>query len=231
MAPAKSTALLVTGRPNGRTKKYHPDNLQRGLRALRATGVYLSAQRAMGISKTTWKYWIEKSRKGQPGDGFDIPCPEIGEGITRRWHEVVQDTLDDALDAVELKMTSAALGERLQILTNRDGIVYEYDDFLLEIGYTGRAAYKRDKNGDPIPVKIPMFDLDAAKDLLRAKRPHVWGHRKEVNVTGAVGVLVVGAKKNPKELEKAYGDHQEIIDVPFENVDKVEDDGGGDDPA
>jgi hypothetical protein len=229
MAPRKSGAggrALVnppggTGRRVGRPKKNSPETFMKGLEALKRRAVYTDAIDAMGICFTTWDYWLAKSEKGQPGDGFDL---EINSEV-QRWHVWVEDAKRRALDKTEGRITDMANGEFMEILTNRDGVIYEMDDWLLELGYTGRAAYKRDQYGDPIPVKIPKFDVEAAARVLRSKRPEVWGEKKEVNVTGGMGVLVVGAPMKREQLEAQYGGKLEIADVEFEVIEEGEPDG------
>ena len=76
------------------------------------------------------------------------------------------------------------------------------DEFLLDLGYQGRDAYLRDKNGNPVPQTIRKWDMKAALWVLERFRPEVWGKNRKIDVPHqGGGVLVIG--EVTKQLENS----------------------------
>ena len=200
-------------------RKYSPERLNAILKFAAEMPVVADICRRASISRTSLKYWLTKSEKGKPGDGFDLVAgeDETGQPIKRRFHELWQESFNDGIDTVERAAFKIAVGQP-KPLTNKYGVIYKLDQDKLDLGLIGMEAYLLDDNGKPIPETITEQDPDMMRFILKTHRRDKYGDHQSVDMVHSGGVLVVGVKKTEAELEKAYGGSQEIQDVEFEDV-------------
>ena len=201
-------------------RKYAPERLQAILKFVSEMPVIADVCRRASISRSSLIYYLAKSEKGQPGDGFDLPTGELdedGQPIKRRFHELWSDALEDGIDKTERAAHRLAHGQP-KVLTNKYGVIYKIDQDKVHLGLEGQDAYLLDENGKPIPETIIEQDPDMIRFILKTRRRNVYGDHTSVDMVHSGGVLVVGVKKTEKELEQAYGGKQEIQDVEFEDV-------------
>jgi len=193
------------------------------LKVLRAAATWphlASICRGSGVSRYKLGYWLKLSKKGHPGDGFDLP---VDDGRTERFHILFAEAWDAGTDIVEDHALKLATGIERKILTNQQGVIFEIDPDLIKLGLRGEEAYLLDADGKPVPQTVPWLDPEMTRWLLARKRPDSYGNRIQVAHEHKVGgVLVVGATKSSKELEASYQmKHHEIEDVEFEEVDEA----------
>ncbi len=199
----------------------NPKAMLKVLRAAANTPVLSVICAKSGVSRHKLGYWLKLSKKGHPGDGFDVP---VDDGRTERFHIRFAEAWDEGTDNYELKMHNLATGIERKILTNQQGIIFYTDPDLIALGFTGEEAYLRDENGEPVPQTVPLLDPEMVRWVLSRKRPDSYGNRMQVQHEHKVGgVLVVGATKSSAELEAAYQmKHHEIEDVEFDEVEEPE---------
>ncbi len=172
------------------------------------------------INRTNLRYWLVLSRKGGPGDGFDLPVPG-DESRTERFHVLYEDALQEAADAYEVKMNNLATGIEREILSDKGRVQYKYDPELVGLGLTGEEAYLRDENNQPIPESVPTplhVQAEMVRWVLARLRPEKYGNKMQVEHEHRGGVMVVGAQMSPQQIEKAFGGSQKLVDVEFEEV-------------
>lgn len=206
-------------------RKSTPGTLLLILKTVSETPVIGHVVKCAGIARSTLEYWIEKSKRGVEGDGFDLTIS----GETRRFHEWFQDAVETGKDRVRKAVWDAALGEGkhgTEIGTYQGRVVYQEDPDLIKLGALRgtSAAWLRDERGNPVPVSWAKADLETLRWLLERIDPENFGRKESIEHLHKGGVLVVGAKLSSADLEKLYGGQQEIVDVTFEDVD---DDGEG----
>jgi hypothetical protein len=201
-------------------RKYAPERLQAILTYVAEMPVIADTCRRAGISRSSLIYYLAKSERGKPGDGFDLPTGDFDDNdqpIKRRFHELWADALEDGIDKVERAAHRIAVGQP-KPLTNKYGVIYKLDQDKLDLGLTDMEAYLHDEHGKPIPETIIEQDPDMMRFILKTRRQRVYGDHTSVDMVHSGGVLVVGVKKTEAELEAAYGGKQEIQDVEFEDV-------------
>ncbi len=145
-----------------------------------------------GIFLKTLDYWLKGSAAGE--DQYDVEW----RGETWKFHEHFEAAMHEADDKVVAALIVRATGYD-EIVTYRGRVIYEMDEFLLDLGYQGPDAYLKDENGNPVPQTIRKVDTKAALWVLEKLRPDVWGKNRQIDVPQEGGVLVVGA--TPKKLK------------------------------
>jgi hypothetical protein len=196
-------------------KKSSPENLRRFLDSLARIPVMAEACRQAGFGKTSAKYYIEKSKNGDPG--FDIRWGDA-EGP---FHEHVQVALDIGRELVETCMFTRATGyKEVQLYQGR--VQYEIDYDMIALGAEPGSwdAILKDKNGKPIPVTVMKQSEDLQMFIMKAHKPDIYGAKAQLDVTLKGGVMVVtGPARTSAELEAIEKKMQgEVVDVEFIEV-------------
>jgi hypothetical protein len=167
-------------------RKRSPALMRDILKSLRKRPILSEAAEKAGIHRKTLEYWIKCSAAGHKG--YDIKS----QGVTLRFHEHFEAAMHEADDKVVRALMERATGYD-KIVTYRGRVIYQMDEFLLDLGYQGRDAYLKDKNGNPVPQTIRKVDTKAALWVLERRRPEVWGKNQKIDVPHqGGGVLVVG---------------------------------------
>ncbi len=152
-----------------------------------------------GLSVTTLKYYLVKSEKGAPGDGFDLTYGEE----TKRFHLHFADCRDAAIQMVEDAYVARAVNGYYETLSDKGRVIYQIDPALSGLGLTGPDAYLLDENDKPIPERIEHQDPEVMEKVLRAFRRDRWGQHDKLDVNLRGGVMVVGMRaKDSKEIEE-----------------------------
>lgn len=217
---AGGRALVATAKMALVGRKYSPDRLQKLVRFARQMPVIADICRRAGISRTSLKYYMAKSEKGQPGDGFDMTVDDE----PMRFHEVFKAAFDDGLEGVEHAAFKLAYGTQREILTHHGRVQYKVDPDMVALGFEGADTFMKDEHGDPIPETIPLQEPDMIRFLLKTRMPEKYGDRSQVDIMHRGGVLVVGMRKPTKQLEEMYGGIQAIPAIEFieEEADDVD---------
>jgi hypothetical protein len=198
------------------SRRDHTKSLKRLLVSARDVPSLAAICRKAGVSRTLLRYWLTLSRKGRKGDFFDVP---VEEGRTERFHVLFEDAMEQAWDNVEIKAYNLATGVEREILHHQGHVSYLMDPDLIAFGFTGEAAYLRDKDGKPIPETVPLLDPEMVRWLLARRRSKEYGNKMQVEHEHKGGVLVVGVTKTSAQLEKDYSmKHADIEDVEFEDI-------------
>jgi hypothetical protein len=168
-----------------------------------------------GLSVTTLKYYLVKSEKGQPGDGFDLTYGDE----TKRFHLHFADCRDAAIQMVEDAYVSRAVNGYYETLSDKGRVIYQIDPVLAGLGVTGPDAYLLDADNKPIPERIEHQDPEVMEKVLRAYRRDRWGHHDKLDVNFRGGVMVVGMRaKDSKEIEELEKVRSAPLDVEFREV-------------
>jgi hypothetical protein len=171
----------------------------------------------VGISYCALKYWLVKSEKGRPGDGFDITYGEE----TKRFHEHYSDVRDAAVQAVEDAFMDRAMRGYYETLSDKGRVIYQIDPSLANLGLTGPDAYLLDDDGRPIPERIQHQDPEVMLSVLKAWRRDRYGAKDTLDVNVKGGVMVVGMRAATSaevdQRERAMIT-QKPIDVDFREV-------------
>jgi hypothetical protein len=128
-----------------------------------------------GIFRKTLDYWLKRSAAGD--DQYDVEW----RGETAKFHEHFEAAMHEADDKVVGALMERAMGYD-KIVTYRGHVIYKMDESLLALGYQGRDAYLKDKNGNPVPQTIRKMDTKAALWVLERLRPEVWGKNRKIDV-------------------------------------------------
>jgi hypothetical protein len=167
-------------------RKLSPATMRLILDSLTEYSILSHAAEKAGIHRHTLKYWLKHSAAGE--DGYDVEW----RGETAKFHQHFEAAMHEADEKVVGALTERAMGYD-KIVTYRGRVIYEMDEFLLDLGYQGRDAYLRDKNGNPVPQTIRKAGTKAALWVLERLRPEVWGKNRKIDVPHpGGGVLVVG---------------------------------------
>lgn len=205
-----AASLSLVGRKNS------PERMEFLCRRIELFPNITQAVAFAGISVSTLKYWLVRSAKGRPGDGFDLTIDDR----TGRFHELWQDALDSGIQLVEDSFIDRAFSGYYETLSDKGRVQYQYDQDLINLGYTGPAAYLLDDNGKPIPERIHLQDPDVMQAVLKAFRRDRWGQHDKLDVTHRGGVMVVTApaltSKELEDREKRYAEAP--IEVEFREV-------------
>jgi hypothetical protein len=196
----------------GNATKNSPLRLQRILRFATEMPVNSAICKRAGISLTTLKYWLQKSKEGKPGDGFDIALGVNDENETLdntvRFHEAYDLAFQAGVEAVDAVVHEYATGY-LEPQVYRGRVQYRLDPNTVS-DYTSRGLpiddrderlWLRDDFGSPIPETVKKIDPDLAMAILKAKHPAYRPKPVDVNVRG--GVLVVGVRAATSEALNA----------------------------
>ena len=188
--------------PAGNSKaspKLSPERMRLVLDSLAEYPIQGRAAMKAGIYRKTLDYWLKRSAAGE--DQYDVEW----RGETAKFHQHFEAAMHEADDKIVGALMERAMGYD-KIVTYRGRVIYEMDEFLLDLGYQGRDAYLRDKNGNPVPQTIRKPDTKAALWVLERLRPEVWGKNRKIDVPHpGGGVLVVGdpTKKQRETISAA----------------------------
>ncbi len=184
--------------PAGPGKKNTPERLRLLLNQVTQLPNVTRACGVAGISSSTLRYWLAKSAKGQPGDGFDVEYEDQMARFHEHWFEAIQT----GVQMVEDAYMNRAINGYWETLHHQGRVAYQFDQDLLNLGLTGSDAYLLDEDGKPIPERIEHQDPEVMRDVLRARRRDVWGLREQIDVMHKGGVMVVtGPARTSAELE------------------------------
>lgn len=188
-------------------RKNTPERLKQILKCATEMPVANSICLRAGISATTLKLWLLRSKEGTPGDGFDIvPDGPNDEQIPVRFHEAFDTAIEGGLQLVEQAGMQRAIGYR-EVLTFQGRVVYQKDWRLVELGFEGEAAYLRDEFGAPVPESVMKQSEDLIMFLME-RRLEKYKKNASVDVNVRGGVLVVGMRAATSEalnvLEEQY---------------------------
>ena len=169
-----------------------------------------------GISYSGLKYWLARSEKGQVGDGFDLTYGEE----TKRFHEHYKDVRDSAIQEVEDAYIDRAMRGYYETLSDKGRVIYQIDQSLVALGFTGPDSYLLDEDGRPVPERIHHQDPEVMLAVLKAWRRDRYGNHDKLDVTMRGGVMVVGVRaKTSVDLEAAEQQMlAEPTDVEFREV-------------
>ena len=185
--------------PAGNSKagpKLSPERMRIVLDSLAEYPIKGRAAMKADIFRKTLDYWLKRSAAGD--DQYDVEW----RGETAKFHQHFEAAMHEADDKIVGALMERAMGYD-KIVTYRGRVIYEMDEFLLDLGYQGRDAYLRDKNGNPVPQTIRKADTKVALWVLERLRPEVWGKNRKIDVPHqGGGVLVVGdpAKKKREAI-------------------------------
>jgi hypothetical protein len=234
-----SRALLERSRSypvNGaiRAKKNTPERLMLLLRNASEMPVGADAARRAGISFTTLQYWLQKSKEGAPGDGFDCAIGAADENGTEnntiRFHTAWDSALITGLDRVAATVHMRAEGYRKpQVYKGR--VQYQFDpakvSTYIELGLPlddrDPRLWLRDKSGAPVPESVLEQDPELAMFLLKTKHPDYKPKAIDVNVRG--GVLVVGMRAATSEALNEIEEKYRKEGLPAVTFEEDDDDG------
>lgn len=177
-----------------------------------------------GMSYANFKYILQRSIDGQPGDGFDLTYGDSGEdgkGVTKRFHQHFEDVRDGGVQRVDDAYMHRAMAGYYEVLSDKGRVVYQIDPELAGLGITGPDSYLLDERGRPIPERIEHQDPEVMRDVLEKLRRDRWGRKDKLDVTVKGGVIVVGIRAKPGELEKREAlalTNQEVTDIEFREL-------------
>jgi hypothetical protein len=138
--------------------------------------------------------------------------------VTKRFHEHFNECRDTALQVVEDAFISYGL-KHYEVLSDKGRVIYQIDPGLDGLGFTGVAAYLLDEDGRPIPERIEKQDPEVLEKVLRAYRRDRWGSHDTLDVSVRGGVMVVGVRAKPKEVEEGEAEALATpVDVEFREV-------------
>jgi hypothetical protein len=190
-------------------KKNSPERLTRFLDRLTKYPHITQACAAVGLSHKSLRTYLAKSEKGQVGDGFDL---DYG-GEKKRFHEHYFDVIDLAAQMIEDAVWQRAFQGYYETLSDKGRVIYQIDPELAGLGLTGPDAYLLDENGRPVPERIQHQDPELMLEWLRAFRRDRWGRTDKLDVSVRGGVMVVGVRATPKEVEAG---EQEALTAPLD---------------
>ena len=204
-------------------KKSSPERLHKIISEYAKMPVIAHVCRACDISRTSIKYYLQKSEEGDVGDGFDITVDREDDNtpITIRFHEAWAISEREGTDALKKAAYGIAIGQK-EVLTYRGRVQYLVDPAAMALGLLpcDRGYYIEDEHGNPVPETIIKQDPDMIRYLLTKLDPETFGDKSQVDVRHSGGVLVVTDAKpvRPAEFEQLFGGKQEIQDVEFEEI-------------
>lgn len=196
-------------------RKSSPENLTKFLNELMKFPRVKRACQMAGFSTSSLKYYLEKSAKGQPGDGFDLTYGEE----TKRFHLHYADAIDDGIQEIEDEYKWRALKGYYEQLHDKGRVIYQIDPVLADLGLTGPDAYLTDEDNKPIPERVEHQDPEVMLACLRAFRKERWGAKETLDVSVRGGVMVVGVRAKINEVE--VGEKEALatpLDVEFREV-------------
>jgi hypothetical protein len=213
---AASRALVERSRSypiNRAAKKNTPERLQRLLDYIAEMPVTANAALRANVSVATIKFWLQKSKEGAPGDGFDIALgmddETENEDNSIRFHDAWDAAMEIGVGLVESATIGRAQGfNEIQVHKGRVQYKIDPDKYSLyvllgdPIDVTNNPdLWLRDERGIPIPETVWKMDPDLAIFILKTRKPLVYGQKAQLDVNVRGGVLVVSAQvKNPADL-------------------------------
>ncbi len=190
-------------------RKRSPERMRIFLDSLAEYPALIYATKKAGIHRRTPEYWLRGSAAGH--DGYDVEWRDV----TMKFHEHYISAMDEGGGHLEEVAFRLATGYD-EILTYKGRVSYKFDPVLLSLGHQGPDAYKKDKNGNPVPETVPKFDPKMARWLLERRLPDKYGKDRKMDVPHKAGVLVIGGPSKSEKLEKEFGGEQQIQDVEFD---------------
>jgi hypothetical protein len=234
---AKSRSYPVGGLPASKygARKNSPERLKQLLSYIAEMPVSSAACMRGDISMSTLKYWLQKSKDGRPGDGFDIPLGANDEtaddgGNLIRFHEAWDVAMEVGVGLVEEATIQRAKGY-WEVLTYQGKVQYKMDpekvDLALFLGdpvdERNSALWLRDRNGAPVPEQVWKMDPDLAMFILKTRKPGTYGAKSQVDINVKGGVLVVPMQAITSEdlnvIEGQYRVSEKAL-VTFEDDDE-----------
>lgn len=216
---------------NRAAKKNTPETLKRALSYVAEMPTSADVARRLGIAYTTLKYWLQKSKEGAPGDGFDIVMGDDDENGTPdntvRFHDAWDDAMMAGVEGVAVATIRRATGYD-EVLTYQGRVQYKYDPEKLalsrELGLPEDVPenYLVDRFGAPVPETVYKMDPDLAMFILKTRLPLVYGPKSTLDVNVKGGVLVVGMKiEAPEDLNLIEEEYRRVGTplVTFEEAD------------
>ncbi len=210
-------------------RRYSPERLARLLDAISKNPRVNQACAVARVTPSMKTYWLKRSEIGKPGDGFDVTW----EGEAMRFHEAYSLAKEHMIQTVEDAYVQGAMEGFKEVQVYRGRVKYKVDrkkasamlranpEFSWE--QCCEACPLEDDFGSPIPEAIYKQDPEVMREVLRANRRDVWGKHENVDVTHRGGVLVVGVRSGPVDLEKlaaAEPDNSKTIDVEFVTIEE-----------
>lgn len=208
---ARSASLRLTGR------KFSPERMTLILDYMAQFPGVMRAVAFSGMSYFNFRYHMQRSISGQPGDGYDLAY----DGATQRFHEHFEAVRDGSVQRVEDAYLQRAMDGYFETLHDKGRVIYQVDPDLVNLGLSGPDAYLTDENGRPIPERIEHQDPEVMRDVLEKLRRDRWGRRDKLDVNVRGGVIVVGVRAKAGELEKREQralTEPEPLDVEFREV-------------
>lgn len=199
---AESRALLERSRTypvNRAATKNTPKMLKRLLSYAAEMPLGTTVARRAGISYTTLRYWLQKSKEGAPGDGFDCELSAADEnesGDTLRFHLAWDSAMEVGVGLVEQATIRRAMGYE-EVLTYQGRVQYKYDPVKVAdsaaLGLPEEVPqnYLLDEFGAPVPETVWKMDPDLAMFILKTHKPERYGNKATMDVNVRGGVLVV----------------------------------------
>lgn len=202
-----------------RPRKLSTERLIRICNALADMPVDSDACMLAGVSTSTLKYWLLKSKEGSTGDGFDVPVlgdSEEDDG-TIRFHEMYMDAMEVGIGRVERAAITRGLGY-LEPLTYQGRVIYKHDpDLVALFGYECMQTYLLDAEGKPVPETVLKQDPDLLQFILKTRKKDVYGNVQQIDVMHRGGVLVVAAPAPAAALsdQSVQNYKADAVDVEF----------------
>lgn len=224
VVPTKNPSLTLLERSRSypmprRSKKNTPERLARILEYAMQIPITADVCRRAEISTTTLKYWLQKSKEGFPGDGFDMPMGENDENGTDdntiRFNDAWEAAMAAGVETVEAVGHMRATGyEEPGVYKGRvqykldPAKVSDYVDLGLALDDRDPNLWLRDAAGAPIAETVTKIDPDLLMFILKARKPQVYGAKASLDVNVRGGVLVVPMRaveaSGLNEIEEQY---------------------------
>ena len=220
-AAARSGQALVKHDPTIQVgRKSSPATLKSILKRISNVTHISEACRAHNIVYSTLRYWIKRSTEGKVGDGWDVEF----NGVVDRFHNHYWAAIECGVQKSVDEIMKRGHGYE-EVLHHHGHVTYRDDEELVRLGATPGTpeAWLRDENGRPIPETVTKQSEECLMFIAKAHRPEIYGTKVNMTVEKRIGVLVVGTKRDAKNLEDTYGGKQEILDVEFTEVENEED--------
>ncbi len=204
----------------------HPLRLTRLLDAIAKNPRVNQACVVAGLTPSMKTYYLHRSQCGKPGDGYDVTW----EGEPMRFHDAYRLAREHMIQEVEDAYIQGAMEGFKEVQVYRGRVKYKFDRkkaaaymAVHECSWEHACEMNplEDDFGSPIPEAIHKQDPEVMREVLRANRRDVWGKNESVDVTHRGGVLVVGMRAGPVDLEKLAADepkNSEIVDVEFVTI-------------
>lgn len=236
-----SRALLERSRSypvNRVARKNTPDRLQRLLGYIAEMPVTTDACKRASIGVTTLKFWLQKSKEGKPGDGFDMMLgvdDENGEENNAvRFHDAWDAAMEAGVGEVERSVHQRGKGYE-EVLTYQGKVQYKldpekYDLYVLlgdPIDERNPDMWLRDARGVPVPETVWKMDPDLAMFILKTRKPLVYGAKASLDVNVKGGVLVIPMRTVTSEDLNVIETEYRMSEKPVVTFDDEDEDDNG----